>query len=65
MTIIHRSSVTQSKEEQKVAAEKTTKKPEPEVVPVKGKSNTEVLRAINRQFYEESWTDGFPIMPPT
>ena len=44
---------------------KVVTKPEPVSFRIRGKSNTEALRAVNGKFYEEKWTDGFPIVPPT
>ena len=44
---------------------KIVTKPEPVSFRIRGKSNTEALRAVNGKFYEEKWTDGFPIVPPT
>jgi len=44
---------------------KIVTKPEPLSFRIRGKSNTEALKAVNSRFYEEKWTDGFPIVPPT
>jgi len=48
-----------------VAGTKIIKKPEPEVIVISGESNSDALRKVNRHFYQERWTDGFPIVPPT
>jgi hypothetical protein len=40
-------------------------KPELSTIRYRGRSNTEALRVVNTSFYEQRWTDGFPIVPPT
>ena len=59
------SGLTQSLEKGKEEGKRVTVKPEPAVIKVSGKSSTEALRAVNRLFYKQRWTTGFPIVPPT
>lgn len=57
--------LTTTGKKQERETKKVVTKPEPLSFRIGGKSNTEALRAINKKFYEEKWTDGFPIVPPT
>jgi hypothetical protein len=36
-----------------------------ELIVISGRSNSDALKKVNRHFYENKWTDGFPIVPPT
>ncbi len=56
--------LTQAKEGDR-EARKVTVRPEPEMITIMGRSNTEALKRVNDRFYTEKWTDGFPIVPPT
>lgn len=57
--------LTKTGERREEEIRKVVTKPEPLSFRIRGKSNTEALRAVNNKFYEEKWTDGFPIVPPT
>lgn len=57
--------LTKTGEKRETEIEKVLIKPEPVSFSIRGKSNMEALRAVNSKFYEEKWTDGFPIVPPT
>ena len=46
-------------------SKKVVVKPESEIIRISGISGTEAIRAVNNLFYENKWTDGLPIIPPS
>lgn len=59
------SGLTQEEQGKTIKIKTTLVKPEPEVIKVNETSNTKALWALNELFYENKWTDGLPIVPPT